>query len=103
MFAGLVCPKVYGCVAICRPLLGTTGTITRIVPLVTKGGGISTGGRDKTYGNYTRGVCVSQWYREHSIKGVPTSMWPRVEESPQVAKVKGVDASQGVGDFPQAR
>ena len=34
-----------------RPPLGTIGTITRIVPSVTKGGGVSTGGWDKTYGN----------------------------------------------------
>ena len=41
---------------------------------VTKGGEVSTGGRDKTYGNYTRGVCVcvSQRYRKHSTKGMLT-------------------------------
>ena len=69
---GLVCAQVYGCGVICRPLLGTTGTITRIVRSVTKGGGVSTGSRDKTYSNYTWGVHVSQWYRKHTTKGVPT-------------------------------
>ena len=99
----MVCAQVYGCRVICRPPLGTTGTITHIVSSVTKGGGVSTGSQDKTYSNYTWSVCVSQWYKKHSTKGLPTPMWLRVEESPQVAKVKVVEASQGVGDFPQAR
>ena len=103
MCAGLVCAQVYGYRVICRPLRGTTGTITCIVPSVIKGGGVSKGGRDKTYGNYTRGVCVSQWYRKHSPKGVPT---PQVAKGGRVStggQVKVVEASQCVGDFPQAR
>ena len=83
MCAGLVCTQVYECRVICRPPLGTTGPIPRIVPSVTKGGGVSTGGRDKTYGNYTPDVCVcvSQRYRKHSTKGVLT---------PHMAKGGGV-------------
>ena len=48
-------------------------------------------------------VFVSQRYRKHSAKGLLTPTWPRVEEPPQVAKVKVAEASQGVGDVPQAR
>ena len=41
-----------------------------IVPSVAKGGGVSTGGQDNNYGNYTMGVWAIHWYRKYSTKGV---------------------------------
>ena len=100
MCAGLVCTQVYVCRVICKPPLGTTRTIPRIVPSVTKGGGVSTGVIIMVTIHW---VCVQFTGTESTqLRECLPPMWPRVEESPQVAKVKVVEASQCMGDFPQA-